>query len=236
MMRRYLGHMIATMLAAVVFFASCGKDEGEVIPRKDLAKIYAEMLMTDQWIMMTPNVRLIADTSLVYAPIMERYGYDREDYARSVDHYMNDPERFSKILRETGEILEARLKDLELRKEELERLEKLREAAEKYRPDTKWDELYPERPVRNHIGPSDSLSVEWDSLGRAYRLSFVERTDTVYDGVAMILPAVDTAAVSEADTLLAADADALVEPMVLPKEKRKLIAPEFMKSRHHGKK
>lgn len=235
MMRRGLGHMIATMLAVLVFLASCGKDEGEVIPRKELARIYAEMLMTDQWIMMTPNVRLIADTSLVYAPIMERYGYDREDYAKSIDHYMDDPERFSKILRETGEILEARLKDLELRKEELERLEKLRKAAEKYRPDTKWDELYPERPVRNHIGPSDSLSVEWDSLGRAYRLYFVERTDTVYEGVAMILPAVDTAAVSEADTLIVAVADTLAVPMVLSKEKRKLTTPEFMKLRHEKK-
>lgn len=233
-MSRHFFHIAATAVSAVILLASCGKNDGEVITRDDLAEIYAEMLMTDQWIQMTPNVRLIADTSLVYAPILERYGYDRDDYVKSVDHYMNDPERFSKILRETGEILEAKLKDLELRKKELERLEKLRKDAEKYRPDTRWDELYPERPLRDRIGPSDSLSVEWDSLGRAYRLSFVERKDTLYDGVSMLLPVVDTAIVSETDTLMTAGIGTLTEPAALTRE-RMLIAPEFMKLRHDKK-
>lgn len=232
-MKRHFYHIIAAAVSAVILLASCGKDDGEVIPRKDLAEIYAEMLMTDQWVLMTPNIRLIADTSLVYAPIMERYGYDREDYVRSVDHYMNDPERFSKILRETGEILEAKLKDLELRKEEQERLEKLRKEAEKYRPDTRWDELYPKRPVRMRIGPSDSIAFERDSSG-LYRMSFVERVDTVYEGVSMMLPAVDTVEVSAADTLEAANADSLAALPVLSKE-RKLIAPDFMK-RKDGRK
>ena len=228
-MKRHFLHIIAAAVSAVIVLASCGKDGSEVIPRKDLAEIYAEMLMTDQWVLMTPNIRLIADTSLVYAPIMERYGYDREDYVKSVDHYMNDPERFSKILRETGEILEAKLKDLELRKEELDRLEKLRKAAEQYRPDTRWDEIYPERPARMRIGPSDSIAFESDSSG-LYRMCFVERVDTVYEGVAMILPAVDTAEVPAADTLQAAKADTLARLPVLSKE-RKMAAPDFMKRR-----
>lgn len=229
-MKRHFFHIIAAAVSAVIVLASCGKDGSKVIPRNDLAEIYAEMLMTDQWVLMTPNIRLIADTSLVYAPIMERYGYDREDYVRSVDHYMNDPERFSKILRETGEILEAKLKDLESRKEELERLEKLRKEAEKYRPDTRWDEIYPARPVSMRIGPSDSIAFESDSSG-LYRMSFVERVDTVYEGVAMILPAVDTVEVSETDTLQTVKADSLA---VLPVRsgERKLKAPDFMKLRN----
>lgn len=232
-MKRHFYHIIAAAVSAVILLASCGKDDGEVIPRKDLAEIYAEMLLTDQWVLMTPNIRLIADTSLVYAPIMERYGYDREDYVKSVDHYMNDPERFSKILRETGEILEAKLKDLELRKAELERLEKLRKEAEKYRPDTRWDEIYPDRPVRMRIGPSDSIAFESDSSG-LYRMSFVERVDTIYEGVAMVLPAVDTAGVPSADTLQAVKADTLAKLPVLS-GRRKLNGPDFMKRKDDGK-
>lgn len=192
--------------SAVFFLNSCGKDGGEVIPRKDLAKIYADMLMTDQWILMTPNVRLIADTSLVYAPILERYGYDRDDYVKSVDHYMDDPERFSKIFRETGRILEEYAVELEARQAELERLEKLRKEAQKYRPDIDWKGLYPQRPVRTAISLPDSMNVEYDTLS-AYRMSFVERNDTVYDGIHMMLPAIDTSAAVCADTTVVEKVD-----------------------------
>ena len=109
-MKCLLKHILP-LLAALVL-VSCGKDEAKVIPRKKMAEIYAEMLMTDQWISNTPGMRMIADTSLVYEPILEKYGYDNLDYIRSVDHYMNDPERFSRILRTSGELLDRRLKEL----------------------------------------------------------------------------------------------------------------------------
>mgnify|MGYP003445798638 FL=1 len=62
---------IVILTASVLVLSSCGKDEAEVIPRAKLAKIYAEMLVTDQWVTSTPGVRMIADTSLVYEPILE---------------------------------------------------------------------------------------------------------------------------------------------------------------------
>ena len=106
-MKSLLKHILP--LFAVLFLASCANDEAKVIPRAKLAEIYAEMLMTDQWISNTPGMRMIADTSLVYEPILEQYGYDHLDYLKSVDHYMNDPERFSRILRTSGELLDKRL-------------------------------------------------------------------------------------------------------------------------------
>ena len=110
-MNRILKHILP--LLTVIFFASCSdKDEAKVISRGKMADIYAEMLMTDQWINSTPNVRKIADTSLVYEPILEKYGYSQKDYLKSVDHYMNDPERFARILRSSGEKLGRKLKEL----------------------------------------------------------------------------------------------------------------------------
>jgi hypothetical protein len=231
-MSKYLGYIIAMAASAALFLTSCGKDGGEVIPRKDMAEIYAEMLMTDQWILMTPNVRLIADTSLVYAPILERYGYDRDDYVKSIDHYMDDPERFAKIFRETGRILDEYVAELETRQAELERLEKLKKEAEKYRPDVDWKGLYPQRPARAEICLPDSMNVEYDTLS-AYRLSFVERNDTVYDGVHMKVPAVDTSIAVSIDSTAVEKVDTLVLTE-LPKEK-KLVAPQFMRLRD-GKK
>ena len=96
-----------------------------MIPRGRLAEIYAEMLVTDQWITSTPGMRMIADTSLVYEPILQKYGYDLDDYLASVDRYMDDPERFSRILRKSGEIIGRQLKDAERRLAEYKRLEAL---------------------------------------------------------------------------------------------------------------
>ena len=141
-MKMYFRHILMVTVSALILLTSCQKDQAEAIPREELSRIYAEMLLTDQWILETPNVRLIADTSLVYAPILEKYGYDAADYRKSVYHYMDDPERFAKILRETATILDARLADLEVRKEELKRLEAIRKEVEKFRPDVKWDEVY----------------------------------------------------------------------------------------------
>ena len=78
-MKRILQNIIIMVALAACVLTSCGKDEAEVIPRSKLARIYAEMLMTDQWITATSGVRLIADTSLVYEPILEKYGYDIEE-------------------------------------------------------------------------------------------------------------------------------------------------------------
>ena len=113
---------------------------------------------------------------------------------------MNDPERFSKILRTTVEILDADIKRLEMRKVELERLEKLKLEVEKYMEDIKWDELYPLPVLTGKIKPADSLAFKIDTTW-TYRMTHVEREDTVFEGPAMELPPIDTLAM-KTDTLV----------------------------------
>ncbi len=204
-MKRSFRYVVAVSAVLVLFLSSCGRGRVRVIPRDELAEIYAEMMMTDQWILNTPNVRLIADTSLVYEPILEKYGYDSDDYRKSIDVYMDDPERFAKILKVTGEILEGRLKDLELKKEEMERLEMLRKEAEKFRPDLDFDEMFPYFKDEPYVHYHDSLAFEMDSITRIYRMSPVELADTVYDGVRMVIRSV------EPDTLAVVDSTVVPE-------------------------
>lgn len=205
-MKKVLLHMTVLLSAAVLVFASCFRDEAEVIPRAKLARIYAEMLVTDQWIMSTPGVRTIADTSLVYEPILEKYGYDSDDYRKTVDVYMDDPERFAKIFRETGEILENRLK---LLKEEQERLklqmEKEKEAM-KYRTDFRPDEFFPYLHKEPYVHYYDSVAFVPDSTDMVYRLVPVETSDTTYLGLEMIVK-VDTLTAN--DTIPPLDSAAL---------------------------
>lgn len=208
-MIRNFRHIAVLYAVLVLFLSSCGRDRVKVIPRDDLAQIYAEMLMTDQWILNTPNVRLIADTSLVYEPILEKYGYDSDDYRKSVDEYMNDPERFAKILRETGSLLDVRLKELEARKEEMNRREELRLAAQKYRPNLDYAEMFPYLHDEPYVHYYDSVAYELDSLN-VYKMVTVNLADTLYEGIRMVLK--DTLEVK--DTLAVSDTLAIKDSVV----------------------
>ena len=193
MKRNYL---ILALAAVLSLFASCGKDEAEVIPRGKLAKIYADMMVTDQWIHQSAySIRTVADTSLVYAPILERYGYDIDDYIKSVDHYMNDPERYSRIFRTAGEIIDKKLADAKARQEILDRKARLPKIISDFKPEMHFPYLFDEPYVHYY----DSLGIEMDSLTWQYCLVSVERADTIYDQLRMIVldsvPDIDSAAV-----------------------------------------
>jgi hypothetical protein len=159
---------------------SCGQ---RVISRGDLAEIYAEMLLTDQWISSNPRVRHIADTSLVYAPILDKYGYTKEEYVRSIDKYMDDPERFSRILRTTGEILDEKLKDLQLRKEELQRIEEYMKYLKQFVGEVHLDidEYFPFMFKEPYVHYFDSIAVDVDTLN-IYHLKNIEISDTTFSG------------------------------------------------------
>lgn len=216
--------VILLLLAAIVLAPSCRRNGPRVIPRGKLAKIYAEMFVTDQWIQNTPKLRSIADTSLVYEPILEKYGYTSEDYQHSVQHYMDDPERFSRILRTTGEILDDQIKDLKRKQKELQELEakRLAESKRKYPEYELW---YTELPPRNERDYSDTISVGWDTASLMFKFRYMPRTDTIYEGVRMIVPA-DTLTV--ADSLAVKDSIAAVDPVA---EAKPLALPENPKVR-----
>ena len=118
------GSLKMAFLAAVLAVAvgACARD-GRVIPAGKMEKIYREMFLADQWLTENPGKRSIADTTWFYEPIFDRYGYTVEDYRRSVDYYLNDPERFSEMLGRVAEglKLESDALNRKLRYEEMAR-------------------------------------------------------------------------------------------------------------------
>lgn len=117
--------ILAVLLTSVLFFHSCG--ERGIIPKDVMAQIYYDMYMNDQAIKSKYIYRRMSDTLHVYTPIFEKYGYTEEDYRRSVEHYLLNPEKFEKIFKRT-------LQDLEKRKNLLDALI----AAEEKRA-LRWD-------------------------------------------------------------------------------------------------
>lgn len=210
-MRSCLKHIL--LCISVLVSVSCGKDEAEVIPRGKMAEIYAEMLMTDQWINSTPGMRMIADTSLVYEPILEKYGYDNLDYLKSVDHYMNDPERFSRILRSSGELLSRHIKELKKRQKQLEMEQEALDKVLKYQTDYSFEEYFPYLSDEPYVHYYDSVTFEMDSC-KVYRLVAIETADTLYDRLRMIIR--DSLMVS--DTLEVTDSIA-VSDSIIPAQK-----------------
>ncbi|MBQ6045426.1 MAG: DUF4296 domain-containing protein [Bacteroidales bacterium] len=117
-MSRFVRNSIAVIFLALCL-CSCSR-EGRVIPRNRMARIYAEMFLADSWVnQSSQEIRERADTTALYRPIIEKYGYTLEDYWASIAYYLQDPDRFSRILRKASDILGA----------EVSALEKAREAA-----------------------------------------------------------------------------------------------------------
>lgn len=201
--------MLAAMLCGL--FASCRKDEAKVIPRAKLAKIYAEMLVTDQWITTTPGIRMIADTSLVYEPILEKYGFDSDDYRKSVEHYMNDPERFGRILRTSIEILDKRIVELE----EVQKILDLKAKLPKIEADFHPEEFFPYFFDEPYVHYYDSIAFVPDSLLWIYRIISIERADTIYDQIRMIIR--DTLATS--DSLAVKDSLSVIDSLDVIEDK-----------------
>ena len=183
-MRRIFQYILLALTLSVVSLSlhSCGKKG--VIDEDVLSQIYAEMLMTDQWINSTPGVRLIADTSLVYEPVLKKYGYTSADYRTSVEHYLKDPEEYADIMLETMSLLDKRMEELKVLKAEREK-EKNRQAfIKKMARDVNFDKswIFVDKMKGERYGKVDSLSLVWDSLSRTYKMTFVpwaEKSDSI---------------------------------------------------------
>lgn len=205
-------HVFA-VCAALSFLVGCSCNKANIIPRGKMAHIYAEMLVVDQWLLEHSKFRTQADTSLVYEPIFESYGYTTEDYRASVEYYMNDPERYSRILRSTSDILEEKIEELKLIKAKEDRVKAI--VPYKINP----DRLYFGRSVDRLWEYGDSVSAALDSLTPVYELGFHEVSDTTFDGLNMIIN-VDTLAVKDTinDTLPIKDSVSVVKPEPIKEE------------------
>ena len=201
-----------------------------------MAKIYAEMLVLDHWIQLDQAVKKKMDTTLVYEPILEKYGYDSEDYRYSVYKYLDDPERFARIFREASDIIDERLVELRGVKAEEDKMEDKAEELKKYAVEFNAADRFPYMHDEPYVHYHDSLAVDLDTLNNEYRLKSMELADTVYEGVVMIVKA-DTVAVT--DTLSAADSLVLKEEKIVKKQVEKkdhvVRKPAYVKELHRNK-
>lgn len=182
-MRRF-GHIIVVVFLALSLF-SCKKGP-DIIPRRTMTKIYAEMALADEKLgLLNWSVRKVADTSRVYEPIFEKYGYTSEDFIASEQKYIQDPGRFIKIVKNAVLMVEAEGSEL---KKEQKRLDEIKDRA-----------AYVKRYAPKHIFLLDSLR---DTV--FFNFDFQKDMDTAFAGPRLIVWA-DTVKPAAADSLAVAD-------------------------------
>lgn len=207
-MRSGVGHIFAALLV-VICLCSCGR-EGKVIPRSKLARIYAEMFVADKWLSMSASeeARDSADTTAFYDPIFKSHGYTIEDYWASVSYYLQDPDRFSRILKKSGDILEAELKEIgKAREKEMD--------MQKYKPGKVLKNVFKLYGIPYEEAViTDRLDISLDPSGR-----FIPQRitgDTMFFGPRMIVAADTLKAVADTLEVAADSLEAVVGTVIDP--------------------
>lgn len=189
---------IASALLIVLSSVSCGKKD-KVIPRGKMAEIYADMFVMDQWVVSDMNTRREADTTLVYEPVFRKYGYTSDDYRESMAYYIQDPDRYARILRKTAVILEERLEELKKEQADMAAASRDRSASAVYSPERIF---FLSGLANKDLLTVDSLSFYIDSTGGGTFMFDVQKGyDTLFVGPELVIPADDTLSVAVDDTV-----------------------------------
>ncbi len=176
--------LLFCLLLAVMLLSSCKKEQ--VIPRSEMAEIYAEMFIADQRIASASRIRTTADTSLVYEPIFEKYGYTSDDYRASVAYYIQDATRYARMLKRSAAIIEAKIRELKKEKALLDMLEDAQGMASRYAPERIYYLTGLDNP--DTFG-EDSLRFYVDSTGGELWFDVRKWQDTAYFGPVMVVAA-----------------------------------------------
>ncbi len=167
---------------------SCRK--ARVIPEDDLADMYYEMLMSDQWIS-SKGMTKSADTHYVYKPILEKYGYNSEDFRYTLAEYIKDPESYAKVFTKVKEMMDARIDELVMAEDSLHKSDSLRSAIDKQMKEIAVPVLY--KDILTGFFPTDTVCPGPDSLRYTINIPVL---DTMFAGPAILLRN-DTTAVND---------------------------------------
>lgn len=177
---------ILLLFTVVLLAFSCGK-KYKIIPKKELAQIYAEMFLADQWVHDHQNFSRTADTTYLYPVIFQKYGYTIEDYQASIDYYISDPEDLAKVLDHTKVILSMKSDELRIKKAIRQKEEEKRIKRRKFRKE--YEMFYKKIRSLDSLVRGDSLMIYYmDSTVMHFLYNPDKIVDSIYKGPALIFP------------------------------------------------
>ena len=108
MIRRYQ----AVLLVALLLLTGCsGKG---IIPPRKMSHILHDMYVLDAQLAVDHDYAAKADTTSVYGSVFADYGYTQEDFARSLDYYLQNPVKFKEVFGMTHKQFESEVGPVDL--------------------------------------------------------------------------------------------------------------------------
>lgn len=82
----------------IIFLLSACVQRDKRIPAHDFQLVLREMFLTDVILEREGQWRDLADSSIVYIPILEKHGYTVEQFLATMDYYAGRPSRYKSLL------------------------------------------------------------------------------------------------------------------------------------------
>jgi hypothetical protein len=97
---------ITALLATLLILSSCNQG---LIPRGKLSKIISDIYLSDKYISSNQDMITIADSAMLYEPILNSYGYTSEDFLRTIAYYVERPAKLKTVYLKAQESLQEEL-------------------------------------------------------------------------------------------------------------------------------
>lgn len=183
-------------LLLLTLLSCCGR---RPLSEEKMAGMLAEMYLLDQWINDPGRRNGVLDTVLVYGGILDAYGVSEDDFRRSLDYWLRDPQVFYGILGRSREILSGHLSVLTAQDSLARRNDSIRNARLERMKTMDLPRMY--KDILVGFFPTDTVCPGPDSL----RYSFaVPVLDTMFDGPRLVIrehAAADSVSAGQADSL-----------------------------------
>ncbi|MDD4293470.1 MAG: DUF4296 domain-containing protein, partial [Bacteroidales bacterium] len=95
--------LLKALLISLLIFTSCGESR---IPKQKLSKIIAEIYISDRYINTNQELVRAVDSSFLYEPIFNKYGYTTKDFIYTMNYYVEQPAKLRAIYLGAKQILQ----------------------------------------------------------------------------------------------------------------------------------
>ncbi len=188
---RNINVLAISFLFSLLLFTSCSEER---IPKEDFQKVLKDIFLTDLIIQRDGQLSQMADSAIVYEPVLEKYGYTTGQFMATLNYYVDRPDRLQSLLRQLREYVNEERAAYNTYFTELQASKDLSRRFHSWLHDNsnKYD-FVPRESLKQILSPDPSTVPEWhmdrDSLYKAPRLRVLPVLDTcsVKDSVPVYL-------------------------------------------------
>jgi hypothetical protein len=108
---------IFPILTFVLIISCDRRDKQQLIPRRDLIPLLADLHVADAISISSPIADQFGkmDSTLLYSRVMDKYGYTKEELFYTLEYYTGKPEKLMEIYDEIFALLSARSEEIKAR-------------------------------------------------------------------------------------------------------------------------